>query len=290
MNAAEIVKRKMQRNSSLQIVEFLREGIRQTCKTSDCHPESEVASLDVTSRDVARIGPSVAYLYYRFDHRRRRVPTSRIMLAVIAVYFYHLREVGLSREDIFYAFFVKMESVSRDLKTVLWCDSITERGQKLISAFAVTFANRVRGNEFCFSINRNKNPSISEFHGVTEFYVALLLAAKTPQLIRLNSLAAKILHARFHQLYAAFSSTNQRAHDRVPMQARNALRAPNAGALNQQLNRQKCFIFRHCHCAEQARMFFRVRPAALRAAESLETIAVLPELPAFAVALEAFHV
>jgi hypothetical protein len=55
------------------------------------------------------------------------------------------------------------------------------------------------------------------------------------------------------------------------------------------LNSQKCFVFRHCHRTEQPRMFFGVGFPTLRAAVSLQPIAVPPKFPASKVALEAFH-
>src|SRR5690242_9468648 len=92
-----------------------------------------------------------------------------------------------------------------------------------------------------------------------------------------------------HQLYAAFARENKQTKNRVAMQSRNAFGTANAGALKQQLNRQKCTVFGNCHRAKQPRMFFRIGLPTLRAAESLQPITVLPKFPAPEVALEAFH-
>src|SRR6266542_5577784 len=132
MYATEIVVGKMQSASSFQIIEFLRKGIRQSRKTPDCHSEGEVASLDETSRDVARVGPSIAYLDYRFYHRRGRVSSSRVVLPIIAVQLYHLREVGLTRKHILDALPVEVESVCSDLEPVLCCESVAETGKELV--------------------------------------------------------------------------------------------------------------------------------------------------------------
>jgi hypothetical protein len=289
MYPAKIVIGKMQSASSFQIIEFLGKGVRQARKTPYRHSESEIASLDVTGRDVARVGPSVAYLHYRFDHRRRRVPTSGIMLPVISVYLYHLREVCLSGEDFFDSLPVKVESICGDLKAVLWCKPVSQASQELVCGFTIALADGVCRNQFCVRVNCDEYPSISEFCGILCFYVALFLAAISPDFVALNPRASQILHAGFHQLYAAFACKYQQSKNRIPMQTCNTFGAPDAGTFNQQLNRQKCTVFGNCHRAEQPRMFFRVGLPTLRAAKSLQPIAVLPKFPAPEIALEAFH-
>jgi hypothetical protein len=112
-------------------------------------------------RDMAWVWPSVAYLDYGFYHRHWRVPSSRIVLAVITVQLYHLREVGLSGEHVLNSLAIKMESVSRDLEAVLRRDSISQCSEELVRCFAVSLANRISGNQFCFCIQRDKNPSVA---------------------------------------------------------------------------------------------------------------------------------
>jgi len=289
MYATEIVVGKMQSASSFQIIEFLRKGIRQSRKTPDCHSEGEVASLDETSRDVARVGPSIAYLDYRLYHRRRRVPSSRVVLPIIAVQLYHLREVGLTSEHVLDAFPVEMESVSRDLETVFWRDSVSQTGKKLVRGFAVSFAHGVCRDQLRFGINCNENPSVSDFRRILCFYVTLFLLHEAPQFITLNPLAFEILHCAFEQSYAAFSRKHKQSHDRIAVQASNSLCAANARAFNQQLNRQKCLTFGNCHRTKQPRMFFRVGLTTLRATKPSKSIAVLPEFPTSEFALGAIH-
>src|SRR5271157_565304 len=80
----------------------------------DCHANRQVLPLDIAGRDVARVWASVSYLDYGFYHRRGRVASGSIVLPVIAVYFYHLCEVGLPCEHILDSLAVEDKAVSRD--------------------------------------------------------------------------------------------------------------------------------------------------------------------------------
>src|SRR5438552_13077876 len=66
----------------------------------------------MASRDVPWVGPAIPYLDYRFYHRRRRIASGSIMLPVIAVELYDLREVGLPREYVLNPALVELVSGS----------------------------------------------------------------------------------------------------------------------------------------------------------------------------------
>jgi len=85
MYPAEIVVGKMQSASSLQIVEFLTESIRQASEPADCLPHGQVLPLNKASAYVARVGAAITYPYYRLYHWRRRVAACGVMLPVIAI-------------------------------------------------------------------------------------------------------------------------------------------------------------------------------------------------------------
>lgn len=290
MYPAEIVVGKMQSTTSFQIVQLLRERIGQAREASDRLANRHILALDVACAYVARVRTPVAYLDYGFYHRCGRVPSSGVVLPVVTIQLYHLCEVGLSSKHIFNALAVEVEAVCRDLYAVLWRDAITQAGKELIRSFAVALPDCVGGNQLRFGVQGHKHPSVTELYRVAQLYIALLLSAECPDFIALNPLAAKILHSRVHQLYTALTCENKQAHDRVSVQPCNALCAANTGAFNQKLNRQKCTVFGNCHRTKQPRMFFGKGPAALRAAEPLQTIAVLTKLPASDVARGAFHV
>ncbi|MFZ0802214.1 MAG: hypothetical protein WAN70_08610 [Terriglobales bacterium] len=212
------------------------------------------------------------------------------MLAVIAVYFYHLREVCLSCEYVLNALPVEVESISGDLETVLLCHAITKASQELIRGFAVTLPHSVGRNQFRIRVQCDEDPSISGFWRIVYRYPALFLLAECPNFVALNPLALEVLHLRFHESYAALSSENQETENRIAVQSSDALGAANTGAFDEELNRQQRFIFRHCHGTKQADVIFRVGLAAQWAPITLETISVFPETPAFDLALLAIHV
>lgn len=289
MYTAEVIVRKMQSASCFQIIEFFGERIRQASKASNCLTHGQVLSFHETGRDVARIGPSVAYPNYGLYHRRRRVPSGCVVLAVITIQLYHLREVGLSCEHILNTLLVEMKPVGCNLKAMLRCQSFAQAGQEFVCRFAVALADGVGRDQFCFRINCDKHPSIPKFCWIVCFYVALFLLAECPNLIRLNPFALQVPHLGIHQLYASFPGYYEETHDSVSVELSDAFGATNACSFDQEVNCQQCSVFRHCHCAEQPRMFFRMGLGALWAAKPLETITVLPEFPAPEIALGTFH-
>jgi len=119
---------------------------------------------------------------------------------------------------------------------------------------------------------------------VVNFHVAVFLPDEAPDFVGLNPLASQIAHTGAHERYAALASKHEQPENRVAVQLRDALNCADAGALDKKLNRQQRLIFRHRHGSEQPLVLFRVRLAALHAAEALKAIAVLAALLAFTIA------
>src|SRR5581483_9562437 len=234
---SEVVIREVQSARCFQVVQFFRERIRQSRESSDRLTNCHVLSFDVASADVARVGTPVAYLNYCLYHWRGRILSSRVVLPVIAIQLYHLSKVSLSRENVLNSLAVKVKPVCSDLEAVFWRDAISQTCKELVGGFTIALSNSVGGNQFRFSIKRNEYPSIPNFRRILSVYVTLLLLAVCPNFVGLNPLALEILHRAFEQLYAAFSSENKQPHDRVAVQSCNSLRAANASAFNQKLDR-----------------------------------------------------
>jgi hypothetical protein len=97
---AEIVVREVQSTCRLQIVQLLAESVRQPRKPANRLTHRHILAFDKAGGYVAHIGRPVAYPYYRFYHRSRGIAASSIVLAVVAVQLYHLREVSLAREHV----------------------------------------------------------------------------------------------------------------------------------------------------------------------------------------------
>ena len=83
------------------------------------------------------------------------------MLAVVAIELYQLCKIGLTREYIFHASAVKMESVCGQLKPMFFRDAIPQISQETVGCLTITTANGISRNQLCLSINSNKNPSIT---------------------------------------------------------------------------------------------------------------------------------
>lgn len=289
MHAAKVVVSKVQGYGGLEVVQFLRIGIGKPGQAADRHTHSKVLRFDVTGRNMPHIRPAIPDSYYGFYHRRRRVTSCRIMLAVVTIQLYQLCKVCLSGKNLLNSTSVELKTIRRDLETMIGCHPVPKYSQELVRIVVIALSNDVGRNQFCIRINCDERPSVSEFFGLSLAYVALLLAAKTPQLIGLYALAVQILHSRIHQLYAAFTSKNQQPNDRVPVQLRDSFCAPNARAFNQKLNRQQSFILGNNHVAKQPGVFFGVGLAACSATKTAKAIPVFAELPTFNLALRAIH-
>lgn len=71
VNSAEVVEREPQRQSTLVIVPFLAEAVRQSRESSRGHPQGQVTAFDVR-RAGAGLFRLADYrvILYRHDHRR----------------------------------------------------------------------------------------------------------------------------------------------------------------------------------------------------------------------------
>jgi len=94
MYAAKIVVGEMQRTRGLEIIQLLAKAARQPSESADRHPHPEILPLHETSRDMAKVGPTVTYFDYSLYHWGRGVPSCRTGLAVVAIQFYQLCETA----------------------------------------------------------------------------------------------------------------------------------------------------------------------------------------------------
>jgi hypothetical protein len=115
MHAAKIPMREVQGEGLFQVRQFLRVCV---CQATDSHTQLAIAGLDQRCAEVAAVGPPVPYFYYRLNHRRRRVPSCRVMLTVWPpnIFITWCR----SCQHIFHAFAVESEAVRGQLNAVLF--------------------------------------------------------------------------------------------------------------------------------------------------------------------------
>src|ERR1035437_2966083 len=108
MNAAEIVVSKMQSNSSFQVRQFVRKGVRKPSQAAKLHPHREVLALNKRRADVSRIRITLTHFGYNLRDSWWGVPLIP-ELPVISVQFGQLGKVhvgpkaffdGLAVEDV----------------------------------------------------------------------------------------------------------------------------------------------------------------------------------------------
>src|SRR5450631_577703 len=97
MNAAEIVVRKMQINSSPKILQLSRKSVGQSSKTAKLHSDGQVLPLHVAGGDMVGIRIAAADLGYNLRDLSWGVAFISL-LAVVSVELRKLREVGIAAE------------------------------------------------------------------------------------------------------------------------------------------------------------------------------------------------
>ena len=118
MHTAEVVISEMQRTRSLEVIQFLAEGVCQSRKSANRHPHSEILPLNVRSAHVFGIRVSLANLGYNLHDWLWGVPPGSVVLAVIPVQLYDLPEVDFRAKVLFNGIDVKAEAISRELDAI----------------------------------------------------------------------------------------------------------------------------------------------------------------------------
>ena len=98
MHAAKIIVREVQSASRFQVPELLRESVRQTGKTSHLHPHGQVLALDMRGTDSVGIGIAGSHFGYNLDDWAWGVFRICVMLPILTIELYQLREVHFGAE------------------------------------------------------------------------------------------------------------------------------------------------------------------------------------------------
>lgn len=248
--AAEIVERKMQSNSSFQIVELFRERIGEACKPSHLHSHGQILPLYIACAYVILVRLSLSNLGYNLDDWAWGVFCSVIVLAIISVQLDQLRERHLRAKEARNFGCVEPESVCCDLRTVI--ESQHQVANKIFGRGYVALPNGKRGNKFRLCIHRYKNPLVTKLCGIVFPNSALLLKAEGPYFIALDVVANQITHSGVKQPSATLSSQDEQLHDGVTVQSGHALCGTNGAAFNQALDSADSVLFRDTHGSQRA--------------------------------------
>ena len=176
----------------------------------------------------------------------RAIPTGRVFVEVSdGVRFYELPIIYLRTETALNRLRVGGERIAGNLDaTRNPSGQVFHEGAGVIQ---VALADDKRGNQLCISIQCNERPHVAISAG--PLGVFLLGADESPNLIHLDLLALQAAHFCVHDLLAGRAHTKAKAHDRVLVDARNALDCPNAAAFSQHGNHGH-FLFKWkvvCH-------------------------------------------
>src|SRR6185437_272298 len=252
VDSHEIIKSKMQSNRGFQIVELLRESIRQPRHASDRHAHREVLAFHVRSRNVLCIRFALSDLGYNLDDWAWGVFCSVVMLAIISVQFRQSGKVHIGTKGSINRIDVEAETVCSELDAL--AEALREIVNKLSGVGSGALTDDVRRHQLGFCINGDEYPSISEFGRVVAA-MPLFLANESPDFIALDIVALESAHTLIHELCAPFASQDQQLHDGVAMQPCHALRGANRAAFNEALNSADGVLFRDAHGSERANGF-----------------------------------
>jgi hypothetical protein len=268
MNAAKIVIGKMQSNRKTKVIEFLGKGISQACEPANCHSYTEVLALHEASRNIALARVADSYFGYNLDDWAWGVPLSS-MLAVIAIQLHELREVHVQTKRFLDNLGIEVESVSGQLDLI--GQPLVQVSHKCSRVLDGTLTDTERCDEFSFRVHRDEYPLVANL-AVAVAHLALFLLDKRPYFIALHIAAVEAVQTRIQQLLATLSGKFQEAHDRVPIESCEPLRAPDRAALNEALNSADCSIFAGTHRAKRGlRLRFGKRCRAGIAAPALDS-------------------
>ena len=117
MDAAEVVIREMDSDSSLQVFQFLRERIGKAREATKRHAHREVLALDVAGGNVGLAGIADSHLGYNLDDWAWGVSFGPV-LAIVSVELRQLRKVHIKAERFLDYLRVEVESVCGQLHLV----------------------------------------------------------------------------------------------------------------------------------------------------------------------------
>jgi len=256
MNTAEIVIREVQGDSGFEMRQLLTERIREPRKTPHRHSHGQVLPFHKRRADMVRVGVALSNFGYNPRDAWWGVPPARaVILPEVAKQFGELGEVYVRAEALRNGNGVVVQSIRGELHAV--SDALIKVPQESPRIGAHALADTERRNQFCFGINRDVNPLVTQFRRISATHVAPLLADIAPDFIDLQIPGAKFSHSRVHQSGAALPGHKQQAHDRVSIQARESFGGSDRAPLKKVVQRTFCrFGFRHECVACELRVGF----------------------------------
>jgi hypothetical protein len=284
VNSAEVVVGVPERNSSPVVFPFFREGIRQSRKSADAHPDAEIAALHNRSADAFGIGTAHNWDYFHCGHFSRAVAGFPVLRS--AVDLDELCEVAAVGKRGGGGRAVRRESIRHDLKLTV--------GRRVPQAFhearcrLVALPHRDIQDQLAVALNRER-VGIAEIRIIRGTNALLLLADETPDFIEFHISHLDIADSLRHGALTLLASDYENLKNRSVVNAGDAFNRADRAALDQQFQNFFGPGDFGVHAAERLRLRFSECPLALAALVPRMALAVLSEFAAFGIAVFARH-
>jgi hypothetical protein len=244
MNPDKVVVHVVDRQRCGVILDFFREGVRQSGEAPHVHPHREVLAFDVAGADVVRVRVTDLGFLLAADALRRGVAHARPgFIDRAAVELHQDGVINIALERGIDGEQVQAVSVRRKL------NAIRKTALKIVDEVSrrvpVTVADHPGANQLCVGIHRDPHPSVtsgSDFFKMLLRDVLLLGSDKRPDFITLNSFALKVYKVLVQVLRTGRAQFNQQFRNRVFGNPGHANRRTDRIALDQRSNHLSLFL------------------------------------------------
>lgn len=226
MDAAEVVPSHIERNGMFQVLQSPAVSIRQTSESPKLHPECQIAALDMRSRYVARIGPSVLDAWDGSRYPARGTIPFRPGRIRTGIQFDELRVIDIPAKVLIHGRDVPAQPVRCKLEPSL--NSLAQVLDERLRVRAFTSADVEREHHLGNAVERKPDVLISPLRRCARAKPSLMAAAERPNLIGLNKLSAEPAHLAIPESTAVLSGSFKQRENCSFMQPRESGNGANA--------------------------------------------------------------
>lgn len=249
MNAAEIVVGKMRSYSGSQMRQLLAERIGEARETAHRHSHRQVLPLYERRADVLRIGIAHSDLGYNLRDWAWGVPPFGTFELPMVKQLHKLREVYVQTKAHGNHSGVMIQSIGRELNGR--GEAFVQVPKKRCRGFLRPLANKERRHQFGLLVNRHEYPLVSDLGRIALSNVPSFLLNERPDFVNLQIPGLDSAHPFVHQSGAAFTSDEQKPHDRISIDSCEPLGAADRAAFQEAMQRTHSRIRARSHRAQR---------------------------------------
>jgi len=209
-----------------QVLQFPRMSIGQTGESPKLHPECQVATLDVRSRDVARIGPSVLDAWDSSYYPARGSVPLRPGNVMARIQLDELREIAVRAKVLIHGRDVPAQPVRRKLESSL--NSLAQVFYECLRVRAFASADVERKHHLGNAVERKPSVLIPPLRRCAGAKPSLVAADESPDFVSLHKLGAESAHLAIPESTAVLSRRFEQGKNRVFIYIRQARNGANA--------------------------------------------------------------